>query len=171
MKVTAITILLATVTTASAEPEKITSEVIATQPLALVARGVSVSYERRVAERWSAAGVVGVRASALGDFSSSTVTAGGELRRWLRERTPMRGPYVGFHASVGHTRLGDDEMGHVGSSTGLTERVDLGWRFTIRNRVAIAPSLSIGARQDIAQGLATTSRPLLAIGLELGWMR
>jgi hypothetical protein len=156
---------------ARAEPTP--SEVVATQPLALVARGVSLSYERRVTERLSAVALGGLRAAALEDYSSWTATVGGELRAWLRAATPMRGPFVALHASAGHTRLSDDVMGDVGGSTALSQRIDVGWRFTIRGRLAIAPTLGLGAREDLdaAGRLATTVRGHMAIGLEVGWMR
>jgi hypothetical protein len=167
MKALLVLVLLTGV--AAAEPP---DEVISTQPLALVGRGVSVAYERRIAERLSVAGVGGLRGAALEDYNSQTVTAGAELRIWVRERTPMLGPFVAWHASVGYTRLADDAMGYVGGTTSLSQRIDAGWRFAIRN-IAITPTIGIGAREDIdhAGELATMVRPMFAIGLEVGWMR
>jgi len=85
----------------------------------------------------------------------------------------MRGPYLGFHASAGYTRLTDDVMGYAGSSTGLTQRLDLGWRFVVHRHLTITPSLGLGCREDIdLRGrLATTTRGMVALGLEIGWMR
>jgi hypothetical protein len=158
-------------TTAAAEPVR--EEVIGTQPLALVGRGVSASYERRISDRWSAVALGGIRAAALEDYSSRTYDLGGEARYWIRGRTPMRGPFVALHASAAQTRLSDDVMGHIGSSTALSQRVDLGWRFTIHSTISLAPTLGMGTREDIdlTGKLATTIRPQLAIGLELGWLR
>lgn len=172
----AAALVLVAATAAAAEParaEPVRTEVIATQPLALVARGVSLSYERRIAERLSAVGLGGLRAAALEDYGSWTVTVGGELRAWLRRSTPMRGPFVALHASAGHTRLSDDVMGDVGGSTALSQRLDVGWRFTIRGRLAIAPTIGLGLREDLDSTgrLATTVRGQGAIGLEVGWMR
>ena len=156
---------------ARAEPTR--TEVIATQPLALVARGVALSYERRIARRLSAVALGGIRTAALEDYGSWTLTAGAELRVWLRRSTPMRGPFVALHVSAGHTRLSDDAMGYVGSSTALSQRADIGWRFTIRDRLAIAPTLGLGVREDVDSTgrLATTARGQIALGLEIGWMR
>lgn len=172
MTALAIAIAAAGASTARAEPDAPT-DVISTQPLALVARGVSVSYERRIAERFSAAVLGGFRAAAEGDYGSTTGTAGAELRLWLRRSTVLRGPYVGLHASAGYTRLTDDVMGDAGASTGLTQRIDLGWRFVAYHHLAITPSLGLGCREDIDMRgrLATTTRGMAAIGLELGWMR
>jgi hypothetical protein len=157
---------------ARAEPGAPT-EVIATQPLALVARGVAVSYERRITPRLSAVALGGFRAAALGDYGSTTETVGAELRAWLRARTVLRGPYVGLHASAGYTRLTDDVMGYAGSSTGLTQRIDLGWRFVVHGHLTITPALGLGWREDVDMRgrLATTTRGMAAIGLEVGWMR
>lgn len=155
----------------AAEPAP--AEVIATQPLALVARGVSLTYERRITERLSAVALGGLRAAALEDYSSRTATVGGELRAWLRGATPMRGPFVALHASAGYTRLSEDAMGDVGGSTALSQRLDVGWRFAIRGKLAIAPTLGLGAREDLdgTGQLATTVRGHVALGLEVGWMR
>lgn len=163
--------MLALASAAQAEPVR--EEVISTQPLSLVGRGVSASYERRFARRWSVVALGGLRAAALEDFSSRTVSLGGEARFWIRGCTPMRGPFVALHASVGHTRLSDDVMGYVGSATGLSQRADIGWRFTIKSRIAIAPTVGFGTREDLdwTGRLATTVRPQIAFGLELGWLR
>ncbi len=168
-----VTAAVATAAPGTARAEAPAAEVIATQPLALVARGVAVSYERRIAPRVSAVGLGGLRAAALEDYGSWTVTAGGELRVWVREATPMRGPFVAFHASAAHTRVSDDVMGDLGGSTALSQRLDVGWRFTIRGRVAIAPTVGLGVREDLDSTgrLATTARGQVAIGLEVGWMR
>ena len=167
----ALVVVFALAGTAQAEP--IREGVIGTQPLSLVGRGVSASYERRMSARWSVVALGGLRAAALVDFSSRTVSLGGEARFWIRRCTPMRGPFVALHAAVGHTRLSDDAMGYVGSSTGLSERADIGWRFTIRNRVSVAPTVGLGLREDLdwTGQLATTVRPQLAFGFELGWLR
>ena len=167
MKALAVIAVLASVAHAEDRTEAIT-----TQPLALVGLGVSLGYERLVAPRLSAAGLVGVRSAAEGDFTSFTVTAGGELRLWQRPNV-MRGLYLGFHASVGRTQLTDDTMdASVGSTVDITERFDVGWRFVAWGRLAIAPSIGLGMHQDIDTSgrLATQNAPALMIGLELGWL-
>jgi Protein of unknown function (DUF3575) len=172
MKALAIAAVVLGSAAAHAEPDAPT-DVIATQPLALVARGVAVSYEWPITAQLSVAALGGFRAAALGDYGSTTGTAGAELRAWLRRSSVMRGPYLGFHASAGYTRLTDDVMGYAGSSTGLTQRVDLGWRFVVHRHLTITPSLGLGCREDIdLRGrLATTTRGMAALGLEIGWMR
>jgi len=175
----ALLAVVATASTVHAEPAPVLAarsrspvEVFSTQPLALVGFGVSAGYERQLTDRTSAVVLGGFRAPALEDFSSRTFTLGAELRLWLRRASALRGPYVAVHASAGYTRL-SDEMGYIGSSTGLTQRIDIGWRWVIRDRVSIAPSIGLGWREDIAGSgqLATTARGMGAIGLELGWVR
>jgi len=69
--------------------------------LALVTRGVGVSYEREAAPHWSWVAMGGARLGALGDYDASTFTVGGEARWWMRHAPEMRGPYLGAHLSVG----------------------------------------------------------------------
>ncbi len=173
MKAFAMVMVVAGLVAAAAPVQAEPVEVVATQPLALAARGLSGSYERQVGDRWSAVALGGVRAAAREDYHSRTATAGLELRLWGTRR-PLRGPFVGLHVSGGITTLHDDVMDvDVGSSFGLSQRLDLGWRFTIRRHLVIAPSFGFGAREDISNRgrLATTARPMVALGLEIGWMR
>jgi hypothetical protein len=165
MKAAAILVLLASA--AHADPE-----VIATQPIAFVTHGVTASYERQAARQYSWVAIVGARLGAEGDYDASTLTAGGELRRWFRHDGAMRGPYAVAHLSIGRTTV-SDEMGEIGASIGFTERVDVGWRWVIKRTLAIAPSVGLGAIEDVDQTgrLATTARTTFAIGLELGWYR
>jgi hypothetical protein len=154
--------------TANAEPD-----VIATQPLALAAKGVSVSYERPLTVKLSGVAIAGYRDGADGDFDANTFTVGGELRWWFRKHAELRGPFAGFHASVGHTRLSEEQMGYIGSSTTFTQRFDIGWRWVIRDHLTIAPALGIAIHEDISGNgkLSPIGHGMLGIGLELGWMR
>jgi hypothetical protein len=168
----ALVLLAALATTAHADDH---TDVVTTQPLALVARGVSVGYEHLMTQRLSVVALAGVRAAAEGDFSSSTLTAGGELRFWPRARPgyQLRGLYIALHASAGRTHLVDDVMDtSVGTSVELTERVDVGWRFVAWRRLGISPTLGLGGHQDIDTSgrLATVNAPALMIGVELGWL-
>lgn len=144
--------------------------VFATQPLALATRGVEVSYERLATGWWSWAAIVGARLAAEDDYDSSTFTLGGELRWWPRRRTPMRGPYVAVHASAGRTTVSDD-MGTIGASIDLTQRLDAGWRWVVARHLSLAPSLGAGVIEEVDESgrLATTARVTVAFGFELGW--
>jgi hypothetical protein len=152
---------------AHAEPE-----VIATQPLALAARGVAVSYERAIDERFSALAIGAYRDAAGGDFDANTFTVGGELRWWMRDHAAMRGPYLAVHASIGHTRVSEDDMGYIGSTTSFTQRLDVGWRWVIKRHVTIAPAIGLAIHEDVSGGmLSPIAHGMIGLGLELGWMR
>jgi hypothetical protein len=154
--------------TANAEPD-----VIATQPLAWAANGVSLSYERPLTDRYSGVAIAGYRDGADGDYDANTFTMGAEVRRWFRANARMRGPYAAFHASFGHTRVSIDKMGFIGSSTSFTQRFDIGWRWVIRDHVTIAPALGIAIHEDVSGSgkLSPIGHGMIGIGLELGWMR
>ncbi len=150
------------------------ADTIITEPLALFGRGASLGYEHLVTTRFSLVGLVGARAAALGDYSSTTLTAAGELRFWPRSRPGrlLRGLYLSLHASAGRTELVDDTMARsVGSSLELTERVDVGWRFVLWHRLTLAPTLGVGDHQDFDLGgrLAPFDAPTAMIGFEVGW--
>ena len=147
-------------------------ELFATQPLALLGRGLVGSYERELRPRWSVGVSLGVRGGAGGDFTSRTVTLGAEARWWPLRR--IRWLFVGVHASAGRTAVHDDVMDvDIGTAWQTTERLDVGWRFIAGRHVAITPTLGLALHQDIdgTGRLATTTRVALAIGCEVGWRR
>jgi hypothetical protein len=164
----ALALLVVLTATARAEPD-----VIATQPLALAAKGVAVSYERPLNDRLSGVAIVGYRDGADGDYDANTFSGGGELRWWFRNEGDLRGPFAGFHLSVGHTRLSEDQMGYIGSSTTFTQRLELGWRWVIKQHFTIAPTIGVAIHEDISGngGLSPIGHAMPGIGLELGWMR
>lgn len=148
--------------------------VIATQPLALLGQGLSLSYERLLLPRTSAAVLAGGRAASGGDFSSRTGTLGVAVRWWPLSSAarPMRRLSVGLSASAGLTSVTDDVMDYrIGSAWTLTQRLDLGYRFLVGGHVTLMPTLGLGLREDVDRTgrLATTARPTLGLGFELGW--
>jgi hypothetical protein len=154
---------------------------VATQPLALAARGVGFSYERLVGPpTFSVAALVGGRSAALGDYSSATVSGGVEARAWARivnrnkcGSMAMNGLYLGLRLDAAYTRVSDRTTDRfAGSSVALESMVTLGWRFVIWRTVEVTPSIAGGLRSDIdpRAGLGTSARPAGAIGLEVGWM-
>ena len=154
---------------AAADPAR--EDAISTQPFELAARGGEVGLEHLVRAHWSVFGFVGLRGAALGDYTSTTYAGGAELRWWWH--AAMTGFYAAAHLDLGRTSLalsGTD--GEMGVAWGVEERVDAGWRFTIQNRVAITPSLGLGAHHDIdtTGSFAVYTRPALAVGLELAFL-
>jgi hypothetical protein len=155
--------------------------VVATQPLALAARGFALSYERFVGPpRFSIVGSAGYRAAALGDYSSATYNGGVEGRVWVRRDAgfgcsapAMSGPYFGLHLNAGVTALRERATdASVGSSLTLTSTIDFGWRWIVFRVLEITPSLGLGYHADVdPRGhLATTVRPALVLGLSVGWI-
>lgn len=147
--------------------------VVSTQVWAAFTRGLSLQGEHRVAPHLSVVIEGGLRGGALGDYSSTTWMLGADLRWWFRPRGPVAiaGPYLAAHASAGRTSLVMSATGDgLGTSWGLEQRADVGWRFTIRGRVALTPSLGVGTHEDLdGRGrLAPTTRSSIAVGLELG---
>lgn len=172
---TSCLLLLTVIAISSTTHAEVRRDAVTTQPLALVGRGASVGYEHLAARRWSVVALLGIRATAQGDYSSSTVTAGGELRFWPRARPDreLRGLYLAVHATAGRTQLTDDTTNmSVGGSVELTERLDVGWRLIAWRGLAIAPMLGLGGHQDIDTSgrLATVNAPAVMLGLEVGWL-
>lgn len=168
----AVLVLVLVLVAASAGAARAEPDVIATQPLALAAHGVTVSYERPLTDRFAAVAIAGYRSAADGDFDANTFSGGGEVRWWFRDDRRLRGPYAAFHASVGHTRVSVDDMGFIGSTTSFTERFDIGWRFVVKDCVTIAPALGLAIHEDISSGMfSPIAHGMVGIGLEVGWMR
>lgn len=164
-----LVILCAMCTPALADPER--ADAITTQPMELAARGFELGVEHHVRPHWSVMGQVGIRGAALGDYTSTTYTGGAELRWW--HRAAMTGPFVAAHASVGRTSLALSATGEdMGSSWGLEQRIDVGWRFTVRNRVALTPSFGLGEHEDLDSSgrLAMYARPAVGVGFEIGFL-
>lgn len=160
-------VALATARPAAAEPPV----VIATQPLALLGRGLGGSYERPLSRDLSAVALAGVRGAARGDYESRTWAVAGELRYWPLSSSSRR-LLVAVHAGAAHTSLTDLVMDtHVGSAWALTQRLDVGWRWVVWDHLTITPTLGVVVREDVDRTgrLATTARPTIAFGFEVGW--
>ena len=164
------TIIIAiAVLSAPAKGEPARDDIVDTDPLAVAAHGMSLGYEHRMSSSWSLGGTVGLRGAALGDYTSTTWVGAVDGRYW--KRRPMVGPFVGLHASAGRTTLAMSATGaDLGVSWGFEQRVDFGWRFTIRDRLAITPSIGLGAHEDVDHVLAPSVHPVLGLGCELGFL-
>ncbi len=153
---------------------------ISTEPLALAARGIGLSYERLIGPPiFSVAALVGGRSAALGDYSSLTMSGGLEGRAWAHVgyrgcgQIAMSGLYLGLRLSAAYTRMSDKTDDHfVGSSVALASMVTLGWRFIAWRLLEVTPSIAGGIRSDVdpQAGLGTSARPAFALGLQVGWV-
>src|SRR5262249_21772625 len=90
---------------------------------------------------------------AHGDYSSTTVGGGIELRRWLHEPAPMRGWYAAARTDVARTSV-EETMEHrdVGALATWSFGVATGYRWVIYDRVEV--TRSVGLAEVIEDGLA-----------------
>jgi hypothetical protein len=183
-------LLLASTAIASAQPET-----TATAPApARRTRAVSVGlwsvqgfaglqgqHETQYRPRWSWIAGGGFRFNARGDYRSTTLAGGGELRYWLRGRAlwartarrSMIGWYVGGRADMAWTRTVDHvEDRAIGDNLAIAFTGTLGYRFLIRNRVSITPMVGLGFTQevDLRGRLPTYTRPMGRGGLSVGYL-
>ena len=130
---------------------------VSVQLATLDTSGIGVQAERDLHwKKLSVALGVGVRSAAQGDYDSSTVGFGVELRRWLRRPTAMRGLYIGARTDIARTSITDtmDERA-IGTLTTWAFGATFGYRIVIRDRYEFTPSL--GAAWVIEGGTAPTS--------------
>jgi hypothetical protein len=150
--------------TAHAEPENAVSlELTSLQPTTL-----TVELERDLGRRkLSIAAAVGVRSSALGDYSSWTGGAGIELRRWRRQA--MRGWYGGLGLDVAATRvtqeMDDRALGTTWTTSGT---LSLGYRFILLRTVALTPSFGVGGVVERGAMSPATLRGVGVVGVTAG---
>jgi hypothetical protein len=157
--------LLVMTASAYAEPRHAVSVQLAT----LDTTGINVQGETDLGRRkLSLAVAIGARGAAEADYKSSTVGIGVELRRWLRRPTTMGGLYAGVRTDLARTSLTDlmDDRG-IGGITTWTLGATLGYRFLIRQRVELTPSVGAGL---VVEGGAspTTARRAGTVGLTAG---
>jgi hypothetical protein len=153
---------------AAAEPDEKPPTVIVSVPLmALSDRAFALQAERLVLPCWSAAITVGARDGAGGDYQSTTVALGADLRRWHfgRERGLFWGPRL--EAAVIHMSEGDRSLG---TATILTGGMIAGARLMIADRFELTPNIGLAIRHDVAHGgIAGQTRPTILYGVTAGW--
>jgi hypothetical protein len=153
--------------------------------LGLPSAGLTAQYERlALRESISVAGLLGVRASAAGDYSSRAFAAGLELRHWFTGRAfrsslgrTVIGPYVGARIAVLRTTTNQRASAAmsertVGSSMTVTESIDFGYRFALWRRLEITPSAGLAVRTDLDThaGLPASTQGSFTVGLTVGWL-
>jgi len=145
------------------------------------AGGIGVQLEQQLDRpRWSVAVGLAVRSNAGGDYSSLATTLSAEARYWLKGRAvwcdlPARSPvgwFVGARLDVTRTRTRDDvEDRALGSSLSFAETATFGYRFAVKRRLEITPSLGLGAKTEVDTSgrLPSWTRAEARIGLAVGW--
>jgi len=145
---------------------------VSLQLMTLDRTGLSIQGERDLGwKKLSIAVAVGVRTAARGEYGSATVGAGVELRRWLRRPTTMKGWYIAARTDLARTSIEDMVDGReLGSLVTWSAGASTGYRFVIRDRVEITPSL--GMALVVEGGLdgmsPATVRSAPTIGLTAG---
>lgn len=158
--------------TAIASADQPYHHAVSVQLLTVDRTGAAIQGEHDLGwQKLSIALAVGARSAARGEFGSTTLGAGLELRRWLRRPTTMNGWYVAVRTDLSRTSIDDmvDDR-DLGSLVTWSAGASTGYRFVIRNRVEITPS--IGTALVIEGGLdgmsPATARGVAIIGLTAG---
>lgn len=146
------------------------------------AAGIGVQLEQKLAApRWSVAVALAARGNAGGDYSSLATTVSAEARYWLRGRAIWSdlpagsavGWFAGARLDVTRVRTRDtiDDRA-LGASLGFAETLTLGYRFAVKGRVAITPSIGLGVKSEVDTSgrLPSWTRGDARIGLTLGWL-
>ena len=146
------------------------------------AAGLGIQYERQLdARRWSLAVAVAARENAGGDYESLATSASIELRYWLQGRAvwsdlparSMAGWFAGARFDTAWIRTRDElEDRSLGSAVGFAETATFGYRFAVRRRVEITPSIGLGVKTEVdASGrLPAWTRGDARLGVTLGWL-
>lgn len=158
--------------------ESVAANAISYKPLSILARGLSLQYERLVAPLSVAAGT-GLRFGARDDFRSVTWLTHLEARWWFIGREPiadvagMAGPFVGAAFDVGRTELDSTSLDRsVGVGWTLEESLRAGYRFVLFGVQEVTPAATAALVHDVDQAgrLAPTTRPTLGFDLTTGWL-
>ncbi len=176
--------LLAGSSAALADEAPSPKNAVSLRPLAFLADGVSVQYERFTAPPWwSIAGGPAIRSGAGGDYSSLTLAFGAEARVWLNSRLSvidsfsgpaMSGPYVSGRLELAWLEVTDEQQDRsVGSMLTFSESFWFGWRFTFFRHLEVSLSMGTALRHEIDPDgrLASYTRwAPVAFGTTVGWM-
>jgi len=144
--------------------------------------GIQAQYETLLDNRrWSWIAGGGFRFNAGGDYSSSTLAAGGELRWWILGRAvwakapprSMLGWYLGARVDAAWTRTHDDTVARtIGQNLAIAITGTAGYRFLIKGKVELTPMVGLGATReiDLRGRLPAWRRATGRIGMTVGWM-
>jgi len=155
---------------ATAQPAQPYHNAVSLQLMTLDTTAVAIQGEHDLGwKKLSVAVVLGVRTAATGDFGSTTLGAGVELRRWLHRPTTMKGWYVAARTDIARTAIEDMVDGHdIGSLVTWSAGISTGYRFVIRDRVEITPSIGSGLVVEGGGMSPVAARGAAMIGLTAG---
>ena len=152
---------------------------VALSLLSLHARGLDAEGELRLSQRYSVAAALGVRSAAAADYSSLTVSAAGEVRRWLRRRAVwsslhgMVGWYLAGRLDLARTsEHNDTDDRDLGAHLAVAGSFLVGYRFAPWRGLTITPStgLSLRTEFDLKGRLAPWTQAGLLFSLTAGWL-
>lgn len=160
------------------------TQAVSANMLSLSVSGLSMQYENFLLPKHSLslAGAASFRRNASGgDYSSYSYGLGVELRYWFRKRAiwssiagqTMIGPYVGARFDLTHLRVKDElENRRIGGALTIAESLTLGYRFLIKERVEVTPSVEFSARTetDTSGRLGAWTRYAFGVGLSAGYL-
>jgi hypothetical protein len=153
--------------------------VVASLPLlAISSSAIAFQLDRPVARQLSVAVSLGLRRGAHGDYHSTALALGGELRLWLRPR--QRGWFAAprLEAAVTWMSMEDTSPGELafpdhslGTEVLVTEGLAGGYRLVLFDRVELTPAIGLAYEHDLPSGdLAATGRFTATGSLSLGWV-
>ncbi|CAN5799385.1 hypothetical protein BH11MYX3_BH11MYX3_29910 [soil metagenome] len=142
-------------------------------------RGLILDVERDLPDRHvSVDGGVVLRSSAGGDYPSSTIGVGVEIRYWFKRRAIWTGRprgsaigwYVGGRVDLSRTSLSFNDMS-LGAERQLGASLLGGYRFAPWRGLEIRPYTGIAGRRewDADSRLAAWTRWGIVLGFAAGW--
>lgn len=162
MRALAVVALLATSAHADERPQLVVSVPL----FALSSRALAVEGERPVASRLSVSLAAGVRDPASGDFGGYALALGTALRGWLR--TDQRGAHLALRLEGNSVHLRRPGM-DLGTAYGIATSLTIGYRFVIKDHLAITPDIGYGVDVDFAHdGIPAHRRRTPVYGLSVG---
>ena len=164
----------------TARADELPETTVSFGPTSLLAHGLSVEVERDLPRyRISAAGALMLRSTAGGDYDSTTIGLGAEVRYWFKRRAiwtrrPAGAPvgwYAGLRLDSAHTSVTDAMDEHIGAHHTTALSALGGYRFAPWRGLEVRPYAGFSVRHDRDHHghIAGWTRPSLAYGLAVGW--
>jgi len=142
------------------------ADVVSVPLFALSSRSIAVEADHPIATRLSLGIAAGVRDPSSGDFGGYALALGPALRGWLRPDQRGVHTVVRVEANLVSLRRAGKALG---TAVGLDPALGIGYRFVIRNRVAITPDVGIGGDIDFGhRGIPAHRRWTSFVGLSVG---
>ena len=144
--------------------------------VSILAPNLAADYERWLSGRISVQGGMGLRRSAMGDYSGTAFTTSLGARYWLHRSGPswMRAPLGGAFAETSlnaqRTSVYDKvDNESLPSTYTFATSLALGYRIVIKERATVTGTASVPFRVDVPRGPARADyRANIGFGLRAG---